>query len=171
MSEPVITRLGVADAELVRDLRLELLQAHPENFSADPDFEGSLTLDQWRERLSAPTRYWFVCRVRGDVAGLIVFSNTSHSKKTAHLGDIGSMYVRAQYRGGGVADALMEAAIDVALDKVEQIVLAVNAENARAIKFYERHGFREHGRTPRAIKIGDRYYDEVEMNRVVSASD
>lgn len=171
VSNIVVQRLGADDAAVVRELRLELLAAHPENFSADPDYEGSLTMEQWRERLSAEARHWFVCRVDGEVAGLIVFSRTTYTKKTAHIGDIGSMYVRSKFWGAGAADALMEAAFDVAEDCVEQIILTVNAENVRAIKFYERHGFRECGRVPRAIKIGERYYDELEMIRAVSTSD
>lgn len=171
MSAPVVTRLGVDDAALVRELRLELLKAHPENFSADPDFEGALTLEQWRERLGAPSRHWLVARVDGAVAGLCVLSRVTHTKKEAHMADIGSMYVREAFRGVGVADALMRAMLDIAQDSAELIKLTVNAENARAIAFYERHGFRECGRMPRAIKIDARYYDELEMVRVISASD
>jgi ribosomal protein S18 acetylase RimI-like enzyme len=171
MSAPAVTRLDADDAQLVRDLRLELLNAYPENFAADPEFEGALSLDQWRERLSSDARCWFVCRIDGEVAGMIVFSRVTHTKKRLHMGDIGSMYVRAKFHGSGAADALMNAALNVAQNLVEQIELTVNAENARAIAFYKRHGFREHGCAPRALKVGERYYDEVAMSRAISAGD
>jgi RimJ/RimL family protein N-acetyltransferase len=171
LSAPVVTRLGPDDAALVRELRLELLAAYPANFSADPDFERTLTLDQWRERLASPLRQWFVCRVGDAVAGLCAFSRVGHTKKEAHRGDIGSMYVRAAFHGSGAADALMKAMLDAADDAVELISLHVNAENARAIAFYERYGFRECGRMPRAINVDGRYYDELEMVRFISASD
>jgi len=54
---------------------------------------------------------------------------------------------------------------------VEQIQLTVNADNARAIKFYERHGFRTVGRMPHALLVDGRYYDELTMVRAVSSSD
>jgi len=165
MSAPLVTRLGPDDAALVRELRLELLAAYPENFSADPEFEKTLTLQQWAERLGAPGRHWFLCRVDGEVAGLCAFSRVTHTAKEAHRGDLGSMYVRAAYQGRGVAEALLNAVFDAAKDTVEMITLTVNAENARAIAFYQRMGFRECGRMPRAIKIGERYYDELEMVR------
>ena len=171
MSEPVVTRLGADDAALVRELRLELLAAYPASFSADPEFEKTLTLTQWAERLGAPGRHWFLCRVDGDVAGLCAFSRVTHTRKEAHRGDLGSTYVRKAYQGHGVADALLKAVFDVAQDTVEQISLTVNAENARAIAFYKRMGFRECGRMPRAINVDGRYYDELEMVRFVSTSD
>lgn len=171
MSDPVVSRLGAADAALVRELRLELLAAYPASFSADPEFEKTLTIEQWAERLGASGRHWFLCRVDGEVAGLCAFSRVMHTRKEAHRGDLGSMYVRAAYQGKGVADALLKAVFDVAQDTVEQISLTVNAENPRAIAFYKRMGFRECGLMPRAINIDGRYYDEMEMVRFVSTSD
>jgi ribosomal protein S18 acetylase RimI-like enzyme len=81
------------------------------------------------------------------------------------------MYVRAAFRGKGVADALLEAVLDLAETCVEQVSLTVNAENPRAIRFYERHGFRRYGLVPRSLNIDGRFYDDVEMMRTVSASD
>jgi ribosomal protein S18 acetylase RimI-like enzyme len=78
------------------------------------------------------------------------------------------MYVRASAQGTGLADALMTALLDHASHVVEQVQLVVNAENARAIKFYQRHGFYEIGRIPRSLHVGDRYYDDLLMFRAVS---
>jgi RimJ/RimL family protein N-acetyltransferase len=107
----------------------------------------------------------------GDIAGLCAFSRVTHTRKEAHRGDLGSMYVRVAYQGQGVAEALLKSVFDVAQETVEQISLTVNAENARAIAFYKRMGFRECGRMPRAINVDGRYYDEMEMVRFVSTSD
>ena len=41
----------------------------------------------------------------------------------------------------------------------------------RAVKFYERHGFRTVGRVPRAMRVGGRVFDELTMVRAVSESD
>ncbi len=74
-------------------------------------------------------------------------------------------------RGTGLADALVEAVIDEAVNKVEQIKLTVNAENPPAIKLYERHDFRTIGKYPNSLRVGDRTYEELIMLRPVSASD
>ncbi len=169
MSAPEIARLGPDDVPLLRELRLEALNAHPEFFSADPDYESTLTPEQWRERLR--TSQWLVCKVDGEIAGLCAFSRVRHTKKLAHTGSLGSMYVREAFRGKGVADALVTAVLDIAVASVEQISLTVNATNARAIAFYEKFGFKQYGRVPRALHVGGRYYDDVEMMRAISLSD
>ena len=73
------------------------------------------------------------------------------------------MYVRDKFRGQGVGDMLVAGALSHARQEVEQVVLTVNAENRPAILLYERHGFRTYGRMPRSIRLGERYYDELEM--------
>ncbi len=167
---PVVVRqLMPEDAKLVVALRSEALTLHPEFFAADPDYEASLPLSQWEQNVAK--NFWLLATVGEADAGLCVFSYPAHNRKQAHIGHLGSMYVRDAFRGAGVADALLSAVIDFAAGCVEQVALTVNAENPRAIRFYERHGFRPYGRVPRAIRVGDRYYDDLEMIRPVSASD
>ena len=47
---------------------------------------------------------WFGGFQDGALNGIVVFSQP-RSKKTAHLGDVGAMYVREAARGTGLADA------------------------------------------------------------------
>lgn len=61
---------------------------------------------------------------------------------------LNEIYVRPAYRGGGVADDLMAAAISVARDQhlpLDRMVLDVDRENDRAQSFYERYGFEHWG--------------------------
>ncbi|HXC57330.1 MAG TPA: GNAT family N-acetyltransferase [Rhizomicrobium sp.] len=164
-----VVRLGPEDAEDLRDIRLEALRLHPTAFSADPDVESAFTLERWREGLKS--RVWFGGRVAGVLAGINAFSIDGYSKKVAHIGHLGAMYVRAGARGTGLADALMKNFLDYAVGKVEQVELTVEAGNAVAVKLYERHGFRTVGKMPRSIRIGDVFYDELQMYRLVSSSD
>ena len=164
----LVRRLGEADYEALREIRLEALRLHPEYFSAELEIEEAMTREQWLARMaSAATLGGFI---GGVLSGIIVFAQPA-SKKTRHTGELGAMYVRAATRGTGVADALIEAAIDHAVDEVEQLKLTVNAENARAIRFYERHGFRTIGRYPNSLRVNGRSYEELIMFRAVSSSD
>ena len=163
-----VARLTANDAQALQALRREALLLHPTAFSADPDVEAKLTLDQWRERLS--TRVWFGGKLDGVLCGMVAFS-TETSKKTRHTGHLGSMYVCQAARGTGMADELVGAFIDHASQYVQLVILTVEAGNARAIRLYERHGFRSIGRTPRALLVDGTYYDELQMFRAVSASD
>jgi ribosomal protein S18 acetylase RimI-like enzyme len=50
-----------------------------------------------------------------------------------------------------------------------QIELHVNADNARAIRFYRREGFDPIGRIPRALRHDGRDHDELLMVRRLDA--
>ena len=81
------------------------------------------------------------------------------------------MYVREAARGSGLADELMMAFLDYAATQVDQVILTVEAGNDRAIRLYERHGFRPVGKIPRSILVDGEYFDELQMFRTLSASD
>jgi ribosomal protein S18 acetylase RimI-like enzyme len=157
--------LTPADYDSLRELRLESLRLLPTSFAADPVQKEAMSKEEWLSRLACASSFGGF--VDGKLSGMVVFSRPSRPKLT-HTGDIGAMYVRDSARGTGLADALMTALLDHASRVVEQVQLTVNAENARAIKFYERHGFREIGRIPRSLHVGDRYYDDLLMFRTVA---
>jgi RimJ/RimL family protein N-acetyltransferase len=166
MSEGIVVRRIVrGDLERLKEIRLEAIQSHPEAFSRDPESERGLRLEDWLNRIEKGL--WFVCEQDGTWAGIAALGRNAGAK-TEHVGSFGSMYVRPAYRGSGVADVLVKAVLDEAAKHVEIVTLTVNAENLRAIALYERHGFREYGRAPRALKIDGRYHDELEMVRVLS---
>jgi RimJ/RimL family protein N-acetyltransferase len=160
-----VARLNVEDAEELRELRREALRLHPTAFSADPDIEAKMTIETWRERLRGGR--WFGGKVDGTLVGMASFWFEA-SRKTKHTARVGSMYVRDSARGSGMAGQLLEAVLDEAAKGHEQVVLGVEAGNVRAIKLYERHGFRVTGRFPRSLLVDGAYYDELEMYRMLS---
>jgi len=61
---------------------------------------------------------------------------------------LNEIYVRSEYRGTGVADDLMDAALAFAREQtlpLDRLVLDVDRENERARRFYDRHGFAHWG--------------------------
>lgn len=164
----IVRRCTEDDYEQLREVRLEALRLHPENFGSELEREEAFTRDEWLSRMA--TAVTFGGFVDGRLCGICVFAKSSN-RKTGHTGEIGAMYVRAAQRGKGLSNALMEALIDHAVSEVEQLKLTVNAENLAAIRFYERHGFRAIGKYPNSLRVGDRTYEELIMFRAVSASD
>jgi GNAT superfamily N-acetyltransferase len=79
----------------------------------------------------------------GDLAGYVFVLPAS----LAFIWDaavLNEIYLHPDYRGTGVADDLMEAAIELARDQdlpLDRLVLDVDRENDRARAFYERWGF------------------------------
>jgi ribosomal protein S18 acetylase RimI-like enzyme len=61
---------------------------------------------------------------------------------------VNELYVAADWRGTGVADALLATALEFAREQdlpLERVLLDVDPENERAAAFYERHGFEPWG--------------------------
>lgn len=159
-----IRRLGAADAPAYRAIRLEGLERHPEAFGASFEEEALHPLSWFEGRLASSAVFGaFEGEALLGVAGLGV----QGSAKQAHKGFLWGMYVRPEARGGGIGAALVEAVLAHARGRVERVDLRVVTVNETARRLYERHGFTAYGTERHALKLGDRYYDEVMMARVL----
>lgn len=81
---------------------------------------------------------------------------------------ISKCYVRPTSHGTGTASQLIEASVDAATARGAEVVwLGVNVENARANRFYGRHGFLVVG--PKTFLLGGREeHDYVRVRRTTS---
>ena len=86
-------------------------------------------------------------------------------EKIRHKGHVFGMYVVPEHAGQGIGRALVESCIAKArnLPGLEQLDLTVTESNARAKSLYGKAGFRAFGVAPKAIKVGDRYFDKCHM--------
>lgn len=156
-----IHRLGAADAENYRALRLEGLRNHPEAFGASWEEERGKPLAWFAERLERSAVFGGLC---DDVTLLAVAGLAlPGTVKARHKGILWGMFVRAEARGTGLADALVARVIAEARGVVEEVKLTVGASNEAAIRLYSRAGFTQYGLEKRALKVGTRYYDELLM--------
>ena len=84
---------------------------------------------------------------RGDLVGYVFVL----PERLAMIWDaavLNELYVAPEYRGTGVADDLIEAALGLAADQdlpLDRVVLDVDPANERAKGFYDRHGFEPWG--------------------------
>jgi ribosomal protein S18 acetylase RimI-like enzyme len=101
-------------------------------------------------------------RESGAIAGIAAYAPIS-ALKMRHRASLFSMYVRPQPRGKGIGAALVRAALDEAKGKALQVHCNVVTSNDPARRLYERHGFTIYGTEPRALKVGERFYDEYLM--------
>ena len=78
--------------------------------------------------------------------------------------ELSKMYAHPAAHGSGIAGELMSATLDEAARGAASVVwLGVNQENARAIRFYEKHGFRIVG-TKRFL-VGPRWEHDYVLER------
>jgi RimJ/RimL family protein N-acetyltransferase len=156
-----VRRLGANDIASYREIRLEGLQKHPEAFSLSWEEEAASPASWWAERLA--TNVVLGGGIDGSpLLGVVAFRVHS-AAKLQHKGILWGMYVRPHARGMGLAASLVQRVVEWARPPVEEICLTVVASNAAACRLYRRAGFEQYGLERRALKIGDRYYDEALM--------
>jgi ribosomal protein S18 acetylase RimI-like enzyme len=102
----------------------------------------------------------------GRLVGTCTIGRNGHHLEDRHVGTLG-IAVLPEWRGRGVGTALLEYALEKCPGVFEIVELKVLAINEVAIKLYRTHGFVEFGRQPRSFKRGDRYLDDVLMQRSI----
>lgn len=162
-----VTRLGPEDVATWRVLRLEALSLYPENFLTTHTEERARTDAQRAEMLSR--RQVFAAYVDGAPAGTAALDPET-APALAHRATLNAFYARKAFHGAGVAQTLLDHAIKAASNQgFVQLELTVAADNPRAIRFYERNGFESWGLLPRAVRLPDRYQDDLFMRRTLDA--
>ena len=154
--------LTADDAEEYRTLRLRALREEPEAFGSSWEEENARPLELTIVRLVADGMTAFGgFDDAGRLAGMVRLRRQD-GVKAEHKADILGMYVAPEVRGRGLGRMLLDAAITQAraAPGIEQLMLAVNATNLPARNLYLALGFEPFGREPRALKIGERYFDE-----------
>ena len=163
-------RAGIpSDIIQYRDLRLSALQDSPTAFSADYQVNLSYPLSFWESRLNFDEYgIIFFAEQAGNLIGMTVIRQRE-SPKTKHSADIFSVYVRPEWRGLHIAEALMDSCAQWAKAREVNILkLGVMASNTSAVRCYERCGFKIYGTEPRDVYYEGKYYDLHLMYRDIS---
>jgi RimJ/RimL family protein N-acetyltransferase len=134
---------------------------------------GEASPADWRRRISesvhAPRGLFLIADSAGSVVGNLGLWPDANPA-SAHVAWIG-MSVADGFRGVGAGGALLETALEWAASAgFRRAVLGVFPENARAMAFYERHGFVREGLRREQYRRGGRYHDEVLMARPLAGS-
>ncbi len=76
------------------------------------------------------------------------------------------IYLFSRFQGSGIGQQLMDVAIEGSRQMgARRLLLGVYAGNARALRFYQRNGFREVG--VRTFTVGTLVYDDFVMGRAL----
>ena len=153
------------DAADYRALRLRGLKEHPDAFTSS--YEETVTKPlAWtldRLRVEGPEAVYGAF-VDGELVGVVGLAREPR-EKNRHKATVFGMYVAPEQARRGVGSALLHYVVDEAMrqDGVAQLVLTVTETNAAARTLYETFGFRSFGVEPRAIRVGDSYFDKNHM--------
>ncbi|WP_158943214.1 GNAT family N-acetyltransferase [Granulicella sp. S190] len=118
--------------------------------------------------LCDPSVRWQVAAIGDQLIGYVKLSPLRASAPEPQPGavELQQIYVLSRWQGQGVAERLMNWALDTArADGASEIYLTVFDHNARAKRFYSRHGFSEVGRC--TFRLGDRVDDDRVWRRIL----
>lgn len=167
--EITLRQSRVEDTPAFRALRLEALRDNPTAFSADYEvnvarpasyFEGRL-----KELAESNTIYfaWHAESLLG-MCGL----HCGESPKTRHSAIIWGVYIRPDWRGLGIAGALIQQCLAWGRTHgIKVVKLGVSTNNEAALRCYEHCGFKVYGREPQALYYQGVMYDEFLMTRFI----
>ena len=163
-----VRTLTESDVGIYWDLRLRALKEEPAAFLTSYTEAKQRSLESVAERLrseaNTPDSFTLGAFPEEQIAGMVGFYREK-AEKCRHKGSIWGMYVTPEARGHGLGRALMSEAIARArsLPDLEQIQLGVVVTQTAARRLYVSLGFEPFGLEKRAVKIGDRYFDEEMM--------
>lgn len=164
----ICRRLGPEDLGAFRAIRLEALEREPAAFASLREAWAALPEAEWLRRLTANPV--FAAFDGAEPVGLIGLLPET-GPRTGHRASLVMVYLRAEYRGRGLAAALF-AGVEAEARRfgLRQIELGVAAENHRALRFYERMGFAVAGRLTAGYIHEGREIDEVLMVKRLGGS-
>ena len=162
-----IRELGPDDVLEWRAMRLRALTEEPDAFLSSAEQTAAQPVAELAARFTAeanvesPIFGAFRDGVLVGTAGLMRLERP----KVRHTTSIWGVFVAPEARGLRLGDRLVAAAVDRArrMPGVERVTWIVTASNVAARRIYDRAGFVAFGLEPRALKIGDRSFDDAHM--------
>ena len=161
-----VRRATIADGE-----RLAMLAADTFPLACPPGFDAEAIARHIRQRLSADAfrinladvdlEYALATDAKDGTLGYLMLSAAPSQPVVPGppLLELRQIYVRTQYHGSGRADDLMRLAVRRAAERgLAGVFLGTSKVNARAIAFYQRHGFQITGE--RVFLVGEAPNDD-----------
>jgi len=118
-----------------------------------------------RKTLSSKRQFRLVAEMDGRVVGQICvkLGSMHHS----HLATFYSLIVDPGSRGKGIASRLVEEAIKALPPGIEILKIQIQHDNNPSLVLFEKLGFKEYGRLPRAFKRAGEYKDNVLLKKEI----
>ncbi|PPF29602.1 MULTISPECIES: GNAT family N-acetyltransferase [unclassified Rathayibacter] len=170
-----VRRASAADAEALAELAAATFPlACPPHTTAEAKAEfvrTVLSVERFRDHLADPLRSLLVDDDSGALTGyaMLVRGEPADADVVAAIRlrptvELSKFYLLPGRHGSGAAAALMAATLEEArAHGAAGVWLGVNEENARAQRFYSKHGFAVVGR--KRFLVGDRWEDDFVLER------
>ena len=112
---------------------------------------------------------WGVAEDSSKIIGMAGAYIEKEKLKLRHVANIWGVYISRIHRGKGAGKKLLQTLIkDLELrNEIKKIKLAVNPIQKEAFNLYKALGFEEVGKHKNELKIGDKYYDEILLEKLI----
>ncbi|RKR76404.1 GNAT family N-acetyltransferase [Frondihabitans australicus] len=142
-----IRSIAEVDWREYRSLRLEMLQDFPIAYGETFEHASRQPESEWRMRARRGQDPRNCLLVAIDDATMTWVGTMGGYLPPSGVPLLVGVYVAASHRGraAGVGDGLLDGVEEWARDFGDTLELDVHEDNPRAIRFYERHGFRDTG--------------------------
>ena len=159
-----------ADAAALRELFAESFVETFGHLYRPADLQEFLdgnSLAKWRDGLADPQVAIRVAEMDGDLAGFVELAPKKLPYETpAPAIELRRLYLRSSAHGRGIADELMNWALQEANARgAQEVVLSVYIDNHRARRFYERYGFEAVGRYD--FMVGSHADEDIILRHVI----
>lgn len=166
----VIREVTNSDSGNYYKLRVLSEREYPEFVGFNPEREltaGPQGVEALLSQYASEGTVIFGAFENSELIGVLALSRRL-SAKYRHKAFLWGMYIIPKYRGSGVAQSLMQASIDWAVNHPEVIALSlqVTLSNIRAQKLYKRLGFTIFGTEKNSLFAADKYHDAYYMELV-----
>lgn len=127
------------------------LACYPEEVVITPEQE-----EEFISRMNAsPDSIFIAATLKEKIVGTIQVARISTRIKLRHRGEL-AIAVLSEYQGEKIASLLMQFALEKAREmKISQVELEVVGENEKAVRLYEKFGFKKYGETPAGMILKD----------------
>ncbi len=172
-SKLVIRRAVAADAEQMAAFKTAI--GRESDFLSYGEAEIEITPETEKRGILATeileNTVMLLALLEEEIVGFVTFHSAARPRKK-HGGELG-IAVRQPYWGLGIGNLLMAALISWAKDAktVRKINLVTRADNAAAIRLYEKYGFVREGLLSRDVRINGKFYDGLLMGLPIDAED
>lgn len=160
-----IRRLGTADADRFKAMRVDAATESPPSVKPTPEEESEKSIDDFRKKLGWDSHDFILGAFDNDRLVGIAGLRRERGKKIHHTAILWGIYVIPHYRKRGIAKSLVGAILDIArgIAEITQIKLSVHTRNAPARQLYTLSGFQSYGIERNVIRIGEESFDEELM--------